>query len=79
MEWMLQVVDEIDDALGALRLAASGLGAELGMVAAAGLGLTAICAGIAAEAEVSLISAAAILLSAAAGLQVQSMRAPKTR
>jgi hypothetical protein len=37
MEWMLQVVDEIDDALSALWLCALGLAAEFGLVAAYGL------------------------------------------
>jgi len=32
MEWMLQVVDEIDDAIGALRLCSLGLAAEFGLV-----------------------------------------------
>jgi hypothetical protein len=31
MEWMLQVVDEIDDAIGALRQCSLGLAAELGL------------------------------------------------
>jgi hypothetical protein len=30
MEWMLQVVDDIDDAIGALRLCFMGLRVELG-------------------------------------------------
>jgi hypothetical protein len=32
MEWMLQVVDEIDDAIGALRQCSLGLAAELGLL-----------------------------------------------
>ena len=39
MEWMLQVVDEIDDAIGALRLCSLGVAAESGKVAAASLGI----------------------------------------
>jgi hypothetical protein len=33
MEWMLQVVDEIDDAIGVLRLWSVGLAAEMGLMA----------------------------------------------
>jgi hypothetical protein len=32
MEWMLQVVDEIDDAIAALRQCSLGLAAELGLL-----------------------------------------------
>jgi hypothetical protein len=39
MEWVLQVVDEIDDAIGALRLCSLGLAAEFGLVAAGTLGI----------------------------------------
>jgi hypothetical protein len=69
MEWMLQVVDEIDDVIGVLRLAVVGLAAEIGLVAAGGLGIGAILAAIAADAEWSLICAASILLSLGAGLK----------
>jgi hypothetical protein len=34
MEWVLQVIDEIDDAIGAVRLCSLGLTAELGLMAA---------------------------------------------
>jgi hypothetical protein len=34
MEWVLQVMDEIDDALGALRLCSLGLSTEIGLMAA---------------------------------------------
>ena len=37
MEWMLQVVDEIDDAISALRLCSVGLYAEIGLAVAAAL------------------------------------------
>jgi hypothetical protein len=33
MEWMLQVVDEIDDAVGAVRLCCVGIAAESGLAA----------------------------------------------
>ena len=41
MEWMLQVADEVDDAVSALRLFALGWGEEIGLVLA---GVTAACA-----------------------------------
>ncbi|MEP6883431.1 MAG: hypothetical protein ABJC66_01650 [Gammaproteobacteria bacterium] len=70
MEWMLQVIDEIDDAVGALRLYYVGLAAEIGLIVAAGLGIGAICAAVAAGSEVPLILSAAILLSLAAALKI---------
>ena len=48
MEWMLQVVDEIDDLIGALRLCLVGMAAELGLIVAGGLGIGAVGAAIAA-------------------------------
>jgi hypothetical protein len=74
MEWMLQVVDEIDDAIGALRLCSLGLAAEIGLVAAAGLGMGAIGAAIATGAEMSLICSAAIMFSLAAALKMRASR-----
>jgi hypothetical protein len=72
MEWMLQVVDEIDDAIGALRLLFLGLAAEIGLVVAGSLGIGAIGAAIATGAEVSLICSAAIVLGLAAALKIQA-------
>ena len=46
MEWMLQVVDELDDAVGALRMYALGLQAEVGLVLAGGVSAGAIYAAI---------------------------------
>ena len=37
MEWMLQVVDEFDDAVGALRQYALGLQADVGLMVARGV------------------------------------------
>jgi hypothetical protein len=42
MEWILQVADDIDDAIGALRLCSVGLAAEIGLLVAGGLGILAI-------------------------------------
>jgi hypothetical protein len=69
MEWMLQVLDEVDDAIGALRFCCAGLAAEIGLVVAGGLGIGAIGAALAAGAEFSLICSAAIVLAAAAALK----------
>jgi hypothetical protein len=72
MEWMLQVVDEIDDAVGALRLCFVGLAAEIGLLVAGGLGIGAIGAAIVTGAEISLICSAAIVLGLAAVLKIQA-------
>ena len=74
MEWMLQVVDEIDDAVGALRLYFLGLAAEVGLVLAAGLGISAICAAIVVGAGVPSILSAAIVLSLTATLKIHRSR-----
>jgi hypothetical protein len=70
MEWILQVIDEIDDAISALRLCSLGVAAEIGLVVAGSLGIGAIGAAIATGAEVSLICSAAIVLSLAAALKI---------
>ncbi len=72
MEWMLQVVDEIDDAIGALRLCSLGVAAEFGKVVAGSLGIGAIGAAVATGAEISLICSAAIMLSLAATLKIRA-------
>jgi hypothetical protein len=79
MEWMLQVVDEIDDAVGALRLCALGLRAEIGLLAAGFLGIGAIGAAIATGAEVPLIVSAAIVLSVAATLKIHRLQLQTSR
>ena len=72
MEWMLQVVDEIDDAIGALRQCSLGVAAEFGLVAAGGLGIGAIGVAVAAGAEISLICSAVIMLSLGATLKIRA-------
>jgi hypothetical protein len=72
MEWILQVVDEIDDAIGALRLCSIGVAAEFGKVVVGGLGIGAIGAAVATGAEISLICAAVIVLSLAATLKIRA-------
>ena len=74
MEWMLQVVDEIDDAIGALRLCSLGLCAEIGLALAGGLGICAIGAAFATGAEITLLCSAAMLISLAAMLKIQKSR-----
>ena len=69
---MLQVVDEIDDAIGALRLASVGVGAEIGLVLAGGLGIGAIGAAVATDAEFSLIFSASTMLCLAAVLKIRA-------
>jgi hypothetical protein len=74
MEWMLQVIDELDDLIGALRLCLVGMAAELGLVAAGALGIGAIGVAVAAGAEITLICSAAAVLSLAATLKLKESR-----
>jgi hypothetical protein len=74
MEWMLQVIDELDDLISALRLCFVGMAAELGLIVAGGLGIGAIGAAIAAGAEITLICSAAVVLSLGATLKLQESR-----
>jgi hypothetical protein len=46
MEWVLQVVDEVDDAVGALRLFALGWAEEIGLVVAGAAAGCAMCAAV---------------------------------
>jgi len=69
MEWMLQIADEIDDAVGAWRLSFMSLRSEIGLLVAGSLGFGSICAAIAAGAEMQLIVSAALVLSLAATLK----------
>jgi len=46
MEWMLQVVDEVDDAVSALRLFAMGWSEEIGLLVAGSAAACALCAAV---------------------------------
>ncbi len=70
MEWMLQVMDEIDDAIGAVRQWALGFGAAAGLGAAAAMGMAGIAAAIWSGQEPLLVLAAAAMLSVAAALKM---------
>ena len=74
MEWMLQVIDELDDAIGALRLWGCGAGAEMGLVVGCSIGVLAIGAALLMGAEPRLMSAAAIVLAAAAALRIRGLK-----
>ena len=74
MEWMLQLVDEIDDAVSMLWLCGVGVAAEIGLVLAGTLGIGAIGAALAAGAEVTLICSAAIMLSLGAALKLRLLQ-----
>ena len=76
---MLQVVDEIDDAVGALRLCSLGVAAEIGLVMGGSLGIGAIGAAIAAGAEAELICSATIVLSLAAALKIRTVQLHASR
>ncbi len=71
---MLQVADELDDVIGALRLCGVGLRAELGLLVAGSLGIGAVGAAVAAGAQVTLICSAAIALCIAAYLKASEAR-----
>jgi hypothetical protein len=46
MEWLLQVADEIDDAVSAVRLFAIGWSDEIGLVVAGSAAACAMCAAV---------------------------------
>jgi hypothetical protein len=68
MEWMLQIVDELDDAFGAVRACCFGFFAEMGLLLAAGAGIGVIGLALAMGAEPMLICIAALMLALAAAL-----------
>ena len=74
MEWMLQVVDELDDALGVLRHGCFGLFAEVGTSVLAAASLGAAVAGPRLGADPALIAAAAVAANLAALLEIRSSR-----
>jgi hypothetical protein len=74
MEWMLQVADEVDDALGLLRHGWLGVAAELGSAILAGGGIAAALAGCTQGAEPVTLGAAAITANLAALLEIRSAR-----
>lgn len=74
MEWVLQVADEVDDALGLLRHGWLGLAAEVGSLILAGAGSAAAIAGCTLGAEPVLVGTAAITANLAALLEIRSAR-----
>jgi len=46
MEWLLQVADEVDDAVSAVRLFAMGWSDEIGLVVAGSAAACAMCAAV---------------------------------
>jgi hypothetical protein len=46
MEWVLQVVDEIDDVVSALRMFAMGWSEEIGLAVAGSAAACALCAAV---------------------------------
>lgn len=71
---MLQVVDEIDDAIGVLRHGCLGLVAETGVLLLAGLSVGAEVAGPALGAEPAVLGAAALTANVAALLKLRNDR-----
>ncbi len=74
MEWMLQLVDEFDDAFGVLRHGCLGLIAEIGEPMLAVVSLGAAVAGPRLGAEPALIATAAVAANLAALLKIRSSR-----
>jgi hypothetical protein len=74
MEWMLQVADEFDDALGVMRHSCHGVVAEVGALILAGLGIGVDVAGPSLGAQPVLLGAAAIVANLAALLKIRSSR-----
>jgi hypothetical protein len=73
MEWMLQVVDEFDDAVGALRHQAMGFYCEIGMTLAGIAAMAAMIGAALSGANALLIATAVGLLGSAAFLKVQGL------
>jgi hypothetical protein len=73
MEWMLQVVDEFDDWLSALRHQALGFYCEIGMTLAGIAAMAAMIAAAMSGANALLIATAVGLLGAAAFLKLQGL------
>ena len=65
MEWMLQVVDDLDDTVNAVLHRCLGLGADLGMVIAAGVFVGAIAGGLVLGAVTTVMCTAGGLLGVA--------------
>ena len=79
MEWMLQVADEIDDAVATLRLCWIGTAPEIGMVLAGSIGGLAIGAALMMGAEAQLMIAAASVLGVATALRVRGSQNARRR
>jgi hypothetical protein len=71
MEWVLQVVDEMDDAIGAARLHWMGLNAEIGALLGGGAVIAALGATLAVGREAVVICSAAVILSIGAGISLR--------
>ncbi len=74
MEWMLQVADEVDDALGLLRHSWLGIAAGLDSRMLAGAGTAAALAGCTLGAEPVLLGMTAITANLAALVEIRSVR-----
>jgi len=74
MEWVLQVADEFDDAIGVLRHGWLGVTGELSAVSLAGLGVGAELAGPALGAQPAILGAAAVAANLAALIKIRQSR-----
>jgi len=74
MEWMLQVIDEVDDAIGAFKHRWLGLGSEIGMPLVAGISMAVVGMAFAAHTNGVLFAAAAILSGMLLAIELASPR-----
>jgi len=79
MEWVLQVVDEIDDAISTARLWCLGVHVDIGLSLAAALGSGAIVAAIWDGQEALLIVAATFVLGAAGAMKIHGAQFDHSR
>jgi hypothetical protein len=77
MEWMLQVVDEIDDAVGAVRHRCLGFNAEIGAVLAAVGAVALIGAAFVVGREGGAACAVALLSSMVLAVRIRGSRPPR--
>jgi hypothetical protein len=71
MEWVLQVVDEIDDGIAVLCLWLLGVAPELGLILAAGWGIAVFAMALLLGVGPIALAAAAVGVSMAAALSLQ--------
>jgi hypothetical protein len=79
MEWVLQVVDEIDDVIHAARHTSSSIIDEMGVYLLAGLGLIAAIVSLPWGADPTIVGASAVTANLAVLLKIRDRRAIRAR